>query len=173
MPAKPQSLDRTAAEQFLKFYLHPDTRLMLPITQITEVLKIQFGHIVPLPQMPSWIMGVYNWRGDILWMVDLADLLGLEPWYRHSPRSHHTAVVLSPNRERRDRSSNAHLGLVVSSIEDLVACEVGAIQSALGLRINARLGSFLQGYWLEPGGEAILALDGKAIAAAMPQNSAD
>lgn len=171
MPAERQSLRQTVTEQFLKFYLHPDTKLMLPIGQITEVLKIKFGSIVPLPQMPSWVMGVYNWRGDILWMVDLADLVGLQPWYRHSSPARHTAVVLSPHRERPDRR-NVHLGLVVSRIEDLVTCEVGTVRSASDLRINARLGSFLKGYWLESG-EAILILDGKAIATAMPQSSTD
>ena len=71
-------------KQFLRFFLHPDTNLMLPIKQITEVLKIQFGQIVPIPQMPAWVMGVYNWRGNILWMIDLGHLVGLNSWYQQA-----------------------------------------------------------------------------------------
>ena len=165
--------DRTIAKQFLRFYLYPDTKVMLPIEKITEVLKIQLDRIVPIPQMPSWVMGVYNWRGEILWMVDLSHLIGLEPWYQNqTARSHHTAIVLSPNKEHRDRTDNICLGLIVSRVEDLATCDTKQIQSALGSKVGTRLGNFLQGYWLEPEGEMILALDGKAIAAAMPQNSA-
>lgn len=163
--------DRTIAK-FLRFYLYPDTKVMLSIEQITEVLKIQLGQIVPIPQMPSWVMGVYNWRGEILWMVDLGHLIGLEPWYQNQIRSYHTAIVLSPNKDRRDRIDNICLGLIVSRVEDLQTCDTKQIQSALGSKVGTRLGNFLQGYWLEPEGEMILALDGKAIAAAMPQNSA-
>ena len=165
--------DRTTAKQFLKFYLYPDTKVMLPIEQITEVLKIELGQIVPLPQMPSWVMGVYNWRGEILWMVDLSHLIGLEPWYQNqTAHSYHKAIVLSPNKERSDRTDNICLGLVVSRVEDLATCDTKQIQSALGSKVGTRLSNFLQGYWLEPEGEMILALDGKAIAAAMPQNFA-
>ena len=160
--------DRTTAKQFLKFLLNSDTKLMLPIEQITEVLKIRLGQIVPIPQMPSWVMGVYNWRGEILWMVDLSHLIGLEPWYKNqTARSHHTAIVLSPNKDHRDRSDNICLGLIVSRIEDLATCDTEQIQSALGSKAGTRLGNFLQGYWLEPQGEMVLTLDGKAIAAAM------
>jgi len=69
-------------EQFLRFHLEPETKIMLPIEQVTEVLKIDVGNIVPIPQMPSWVMGVYNWRGEILWIVDLGHLIGLNSWYQ-------------------------------------------------------------------------------------------
>ncbi len=87
--------------QFLRFQLDPHTKAMLPIDHITEVLKIPFGQIVPIPQMPAWVMGVYNWRGEILWMVDLAHLIGLNSWYQHQGNLlHQTAIVLSPHRQR-------------------------------------------------------------------------
>lgn len=170
-PANSASLGHSSRQaRFLRFYLHPNTKVMLPVGQITEVLKLQLAQIVPIPQMPSWVMGVYNWRGEILWMVDLAHLLGLEPWYQNQMRRH-TAIILSPDRESGDRSNNICLGLIVSRIEDLETCDITQIQSALNLQVNTQLGSFLQGYWLKPEGEMILALDGKAIAAAMPRNS--
>ena len=163
--------EKTTDKQFLRFQLHPDTKAMLPIRQITEVLKIQFGQIVPIPQMPVWVMGVYNWRGDILWMLDLGHLLGLDSWYQHQlNRSNHMAIVLSPHRYSQANVNNIHLGLVVAQIEDLSICAENAIQSALSSQVSAQLAQFSQGYWLKPDGEMILALDGQAIAAAMPTN---
>lgn len=167
--------NQTIAKQFLRFYLHPNTKAMLPLEQITEVLKIQFGRIVPIPQMPAWVMGVYNWRGDILWTIDLGDLLGLDSWDRHPiARSNLTTIVLSPYKpDKQIESDRVHLGLVVSRVEDLEICDPTAIQSALSATTSALLTNFLQGYWLKPEGDMILALDGKAIAAAMPRNSTD
>jgi len=159
--------EKTRGQQFLRFRLYPDTKVMLPIRQITEVLKIQFGQIVPIPQMQPWVMGVYNWRGDILWMLDLGDLIGLESWYQHQVNcSNYTAIVLSPQRESQ-ANNNIHLGLIVAQVEDLVICDENAIQSTLGSKVSARLDTFLQGYW-QSEGEMILTLDGQAIANAMP-----
>ena len=146
---------------------------MLPIRQITEVLKISFGQIVPIPQMPSWVMGVYNWRGDILWMVDLGHLIGLTPWYqREANRSNHTAIVLSPYKElgRSNRETAINLGLVISQVEDLEMCAPSTIQSPPHNSVGAELCPFLQGYWLGAEEKMILVLDGKAIATAMPRN---
>ncbi|MEL6494338.1 MAG: chemotaxis protein CheW [Cyanobacteria bacterium J06623_7] len=158
------------ATQHLKFKLYPDTSAMLPIEQITEVLKLQLRQITPIPQMPSWVMGVHNWRGDILWMFDLGAFLGLDSWYQHQhQRSQHAAIILSPERRGQSEGHKLHLGLVVADIEDLEHCQPGAIQAAVGSQVNSRLANFLQGYWLKSAEEMILALDGRAIAAAMPK----
>ncbi len=165
-------VNRTAAQQFLKFQLHPNTKVMLPLKQITEVLKIQFHQIVPIPQMPAWVMGVYNWRGEILWMLDLGHLMGLDSWYQHQlNRSNHTAIVLSPaGKNQAGTDTGIHLGLVVAGAEDLETCDRSTIQSALDSQVTTKLDDFLQGYWLRPGGEIILVLDAAAISAAMPNN---
>lgn len=153
--------------QYLKFEVYPETKAMLPIRQITEVLKIQYRQIMPIPQMPASVMGVYNWRGDILWMLDLGQLLGLDSWYQHQyNRVFHSVIVLSPEREQSE--NQIHLGLVVAEIDDLEICDPELIQAAIGSQINSYLSSFTQGYWLKPSGEMILALDGQAIASAMP-----
>ena len=160
-------------QQFLKFYLHEGNKAMLPLQQITEVLKIQFSQIVPIPQMPAWVMGVYNWRGDILWMVDLGHLIGFNPWYQKSiNRSNHTAIVLSPNKERKDNVQNKiDLGLVVARVEDIEMCNAANIQIPPSKSVTAQLASFLEGYWLQPSGDMIMVLNGRSIVAAMPNNA--
>jgi positive phototaxis protein PixI len=156
---------------YLKFQLHPDTKAMLPIQQITEVLKIQLGQIMPIPQMPPWVMGVYNWRGDILWMVDLGQLMGLAAWYQHQhDRLLPTAIVLSPERASGNSEQKIHLGLMVAVIDDLVACDPEIIQGIVDSALNPPCYRFASGYWLKPSGEMILALDGQAIASAMPRS---
>lgn len=168
-----QLVSKKEEKQFLRFYLHPGTKLMLPIGQITEVLRIQFGQIVPIPQMPEWVMGVYNWRGDILWMVDLGHLIGLNPWYQQNTnRSNHTAIVLSPDREKAQAKGETkiNLGLIISQVEDIEMCNTSAIQSPLSSGVTPQIAPFLQGYWLGSVEDMILVLDGKAIVAAMPSS---
>ncbi len=169
-------VDRQETKQFLKFAVDPSTKLMLPIKQITEVLKIKFGQIVPIPQMPPWVMGVYNWRGDILWMVDLGHLIGLEPWYqRNDSRNYQTAIVLSPDKEKTiaqsHRKVGTSLGLIISHVKDIKTCDPSMIQSPPNNSINGQMIPFVAGYWLEIENEDLtLVLDGNAIVAAMPKN---
>jgi positive phototaxis protein PixI len=153
--------------QYLRFHLHPDTNAMLPVAQLTEVLSIPLGQIVAIPHLPAWVMGVYNWRGEILWMVDLGHLLGLTPWYQQGmTASHHRALVLHSGQGNK-RDQGQMLGLVVSGVEDIEWCDPAQIQSPPASAVTASLAPFLRGYWLK-NGEMLVTLDGEAILAAMP-----
>ena len=66
-------------QQFLRFHLAPDLNAALPVEQMTEVFTVATTKVVPIPHMPPWVIGVYNWRGEILWLVDLGYLLGGTP----------------------------------------------------------------------------------------------
>ena len=161
-------------EQFLRFHLEPNTKVMLPIEQITEVLKIGVGQIVPIPQMPSWVMGVYNWRGKILWMLDLGHLIGFYSWYEQGvSTSNYSAIVLSPEKNPTKGNEPISLGLVVTRVEDIEWCNTDLIQSPPASTVTSALAPFLRGYWLQQNGDMILVLDGRAIVAAMPQDSID
>jgi positive phototaxis protein PixI len=170
-----QLANQSEIAQFLRFKLYPDVQVMLPLQEITEVLKIQFGQIVPIPQMPAWVMGVYNWRGDILWMLDLGHLIGLNSWYQQETNhSNQSAIVLSPYQTRsQNNASNLHLGLVIARVEDIEICDTATIQSPPSSAVTTQLAPFLRGYWLQPNDEMILVLDGQAIIAAMPKNLAN
>jgi len=167
------SQEKETKEQFLRFNLVPDTNVMLPIIQLSEVLTVPYGQIIPVPHMPAWVMGVYNWRGEILWMVDLGHLVGLTPWHQKPvTSSNHRAVVLNANSANSGRAENGRnemLGLVVSQIEDIEFCNPSDFYSPPASAVSSELAPFLRGYWLKPNGEMLVALDGEAIIAAMPK----
>ncbi len=161
-----------AQQQFLRFYLVPNTKVMLPVAQLTEVLTIPFGQIVPVPHLPSWVMGVYNWRGEILWIVDLGQLLGLTPINQQSlVNSSYRAIVLHSlgGDINSAKTRSEMLGLVVSKVEDIEWCNPQEIQSPPGSAVTQGLAAYLRGYWLNKSGEMIVTLDGEAILAAMPK----
>ncbi|NEP09542.1 MAG: chemotaxis protein CheW [Symploca sp. SIO2C1] len=160
-------------EQFLRLHLARNTTALLPLQELTEVLTVPIGQIVPIPHMKAWIMGVYNWRGDILWMVDLGHLVGLTPWYRQtSSTSVHKAVVLRVNTANKSSTKikSQMLGLVVSQVEDIELCDPDGIQSPPSSTVTAELVPFLRGYWLKANGEMLTVLDGEAIMRAMPRH---
>lgn len=171
-PAPASVPSASVTKQFLRFHLVPDTNALLPIPQLTEVLSIPIGQIVPISHLPAWIMGVYNWRGEILWMVDTGHLLGLTPWYQKaSGTAVHTAMVLNvrSHQSTSTNSKNQMLGLVVNRIEDIEWCNPDLIQSPPSSPVTPELARFLRGYWLKSTGEMLTVLDGDAIVAAMPK----
>jgi positive phototaxis protein PixI len=168
----PVSTSSNASEQFLRFHLLPSTTALLPVEQLTEVLTIPNGQIVPIFHMPAWVMGVYNWRGEILWMVDLGHLFGLTPWHQQPlSASAYTAVVLQvrSNQATPANVQNQILGLVVNRVEDIEWCNPDVIQSPPSSTVTPELAPFLRGYWLKSNGDMLALIDGKAIIAAMPK----
>ncbi|NEP00582.1 MAG: chemotaxis protein CheW [Symploca sp. SIO2E9] len=157
-----------AGEQFLRFQLTSDTTALLPLLQLTEVLTIPNGQIVPIAHMPLCVMGVYNWRGDILWMVDLAQLVGLTPWYQQNlnPSVYRTIVLSVPGHETTSSNpKDQTLGLVINRVEDIELCNQELIQSPPSSSVNPKLAPFLQGYWPKANGEILVVLNGDAIMA--------
>lgn len=150
-------------EQFLRLHLLPNTTVLLPVQQLTEVLTLSIAQIVPMPQMPAWVMGVYNWRGEILWMVDLGHLCGLSPWYQQSG-SAYSAIVLEVFEAGRPART---LGLLVDRVEEMEWCDPDQIQP-VSSPPDSPLATLLRGYWWKPNGDTLAVLDGSAIVAAMP-----
>ena len=161
-----------ATEQLLRLHLLPNTTALLPVAQLTEVLKIPIGQITPMPHMPDWVMGIYNWRGEILWMIDLGSLAGLMPWYRRAmSASTYAAIVLgaSSNKIPATDAGKQTLGLVVNRVEDIEWCNPNLIQSLPSSGATDGLLPFSRGYWLTVDGEMRTVLDSEAIFAAMPK----
>lgn len=184
-------------QQFLRFHLFPDTTALLPVHQITEVLTFPVNQIVPIPHMPAPIMGVYNWRGEILWIVDLGHLVGLTPIYQQTSRGGrhvvldksnsslaestkpapitYTAIVIHGKQQGLGRqrlgsqiTGRKMLGLVVTQVEDMEWCDPSLIQSPCQGSLTPELEPFLRGYWLKSTGDMQVVLDGDSIFARMP-----
>lgn len=175
--AGPLTTGQTAVGQhFMRFHLVPDTNAMLPVEQMTEVLTIPIASVVPIPSMPAWVMGVYNWRGEIMWMVDLGQLIGLTPLHQQATsRSNYTVVVIRSSQQTPgDRESGSHrkvLGLLVNRLEDMEWCNPDEIQSPPLSAVTPELVPFLRGYWLKSNRDILVVLDGNSIIAGMPQTT--
>ncbi|MDJ0704292.1 MAG: chemotaxis protein CheW [Leptolyngbyaceae cyanobacterium MO_188.B28] len=169
--ASPQP-SASVQQQFLRLQMVSDMTALLPVPQLTEVLTMPTSQVVPIPHMPPWVMGVYNWRGEILWMVDLGHLCGLSPWYEQPlRRSTHKAVVLRESDDMIAANTNKvkMLGLVVNEVEDIEICDPKSIQAPLSSAVTPELAPLLRGYWWKSNGDMLVFLDGSAIFEAMPK----
>lgn len=157
-------LTNRAEEQFLRLHLVPDTKVLLSIQQVSEVLTIPVGQIVPIPDLPACVMGVYNWRGEVLWMIDLGHLCGLTPHYQQTMRIAHTAVVLR-GHDRASTQESVSLGLVVNQVEDVEWCDPTVIQPLSPATLTSALAPLLRGYWWKTDAAMFAVLDAEAIIA--------
>ncbi|MEL6383840.1 MAG: chemotaxis protein CheW [Cyanobacteria bacterium J06626_18] len=162
-----------AGEQYLRLRLGTDVTALLPLQQLGEVLTIPLSQIIPMPHMPSWVMGIYNWRGEILWMVDLGHLCGFTPWHQQALSSQtHTAVILSIENYAENLSHRVKqtIGLVVNQVEDIEQCLPDMIYPSQTSRPIPELEPFLRGYWWTSNGDMLAVLDGSAILEKMPKS---
>lgn len=172
-PPLSAEVDLTATsieQQFLQVYLDQNLPFLLPVDSLVEIMKVSIGQVVPMFQMAPWVMGVYNWRGEVLWMADLNHFLGLAPWYEQSESAtKHTAIVIkSPRSAVPTGDKPATLGLIVSRVEGMTSYPLEAVQTSVEkLEISPGFLPFLQGCYLGDADTPQLILDGAAILAAM------
>ena len=136
-------------KQFIQFSLTASTPLLLSVLHLVEILTVPIGQIVPVFQMPPWVIGVYNWRGDILWMVDLNHLAGFSPWYQQKGyASKHTVIIVQYKADQLAVSDKQlTLGLVVNQVENMVICEPEETHLLAKDEVPAGIQPFLQGGW--------------------------
>lgn len=181
-----ESITATEQEPFLRFYLEPDTTVLLPLQHSIEVLSVSRKEIVPIFFMPAWVTGVYNLRGEILWVIDLGHLMGLTPCYPQTAiGSSLTVIVLNtaPDAIALNNSvlkgasgsispakHNQMLGCMVSQLEAIEYCDASQMRSPAMVMPSAVTAlPFLRGYWWKSDHEQFAVLDAAAIGAAMPK----
>jgi len=65
--------------QYLTLYLTDNQEGLLPTEKMVEILSIDVEKILVIPETPKEVMGVFNWRQQIIWLIDLPSLLWLTP----------------------------------------------------------------------------------------------
>ncbi|NMF84766.1 chemotaxis protein CheW [Nodosilinea sp. P-1105] len=155
-------------EQFLRIYLG-DVPLLLPMTNLVEIMKLPIGQVVPMFQMPPWVIGIHNCRGDMLWVADLGHFLGQPPWYeRNNLATQHSVVVVQTTLAAETPSP---LGLVVTAVDGMVTYPLEALHPVDAPEaIAPALVPYIQ-HLCRPGpGAALPVLDAMALLSALARS---
>lgn len=149
MQAKP------TISQFLSFFLTAEIQAMLPTEELGEIIKIDPSYIVPIFDLSPAVMGVYNHRGEVLWVVDLSCLLQLEPLYKQNYYNSYNVLLIKKDQRV--------IGLAVRQVGYLVLCKTGQIRRSTLQELTPKLSFCLAGEKRNSQGDTILALDGDRV----------
>ena len=97
--------------------LHTDRAfksILIPSQQVIEIVALTLSQVSPVPDVESPVMGIYPWRGEILWVMDGNALLGGSAIHEQRDRIPVRYSVLMI------QESGEHLGILVPSVGNLV-----------------------------------------------------
>ena len=134
-------------QRFLRFNLSGTNKTLLPLEVVAEVLQLDPVEILPVPEVSAYLLGVYNWRGEILWLVDLNVLVGDAPLWHQTPFLEQPMLLIVESGERR-------VGLVVEQVDDVELVAPEEIHPPTELYSTA-LAHFVLGYLPNHGGTVL------------------
>lgn len=129
---------KNKAQKFLHFNLSKELAALVLVEDIAEVLHVPKSNLLPIPQMPPCVLGIYNWRDEMLWTIALGELLQLPTVNKLSTDSTISIIVAEIDGQ--------YLGLVVDRVNDIEWHELRSIQSPRAQLFSAQLLPFMQGY---------------------------
>ncbi len=103
----------------------------MDILKVQEINKLM--EMTKVPQSPDYVTGILNLRGQIVTVIDLGNKLGL------------TATDLNESsRNIIVNAANEYIGLLVSSISDVVAADMEKVEKPPA-NIGGLQGTFFKG----------------------------
>jgi len=121
----------------------------LPIDSVQEAVELR--PITPVFLVPAFIRGIMNLRGEIVAVLDLLHLLGLEA---QQISDHHRVVIVRHGEDRRDQRAAGLLAECLCGVVELEADQIQAPPATL----PPSVASYLRGLVSRPD-RAIMLLD--------------
>lgn len=89
-----------------------DEEYAVPILNIQEIIKpIEYTRV---PSVPEYVLGVFNMRGNVMPLIDLASLFNLG----HCEISEHTRYIVL--RNEKDNSASGAAGFVIDKLTESI-----------------------------------------------------
>jgi len=129
---------------------------LLDAAIVTEVITISPQDILPVPQMFYCVLGIYGWRSEMLWIVDLENLLGYPPPLGENNITQEILVMVV-------QVQGQSIGLVVSGIDTLIECDLSKFKSSSSEIFSEDILPFLHGYFTSADNDIIMLIDAEEI----------
>jgi twitching motility protein PilI len=147
-------LKKNVGDAYLKLQLDRQTLAVLPLQYAQEAIIVPSRRITPMANMPACVIGLLNQRSKILWVVDLPEMIGLQPIERKL-QNYNVAII---------KVGNFPLAFAVGQVQGVIRFSVEAIQSPIGT-VSESLTPYLRGLAIQDK-EILLVLDSEAIVTA-------
>ena len=154
---KPQTGDL-----YLRFDLASSLQVAIPLIRVIETLQLPAQRITPIPNMPTYILGLMENRNKVFWAIDLAQRLKFTQ-SRRRVRQHNIVIVnLSTDSSASDQGPDSLLiGLSIQQIQTTLRLHPEELNFDVGT-IKSELQPYFQG-WFEHQEKKIFLLDIDAI----------
>ncbi|NEO30474.1 MAG: chemotaxis protein CheW [Symploca sp. SIO3C6] len=142
-PLSLEPLPPETRQRLLRFPLGLHDSALLPLEEIVGIITVELNQILPVPEVPGCVLGICNWRGEMLWLVDFNHLVGCPPLYQ-------LRKALAPPLAIVVKVNDQPLGLVVQQVYDIELHELQHLQPATVGLFPSQLIPFILG--ILPGG---------------------
>ncbi len=122
--------------RYLQVSLDAQTPLLVRLLDVAGIVSLSAEAILPIPSMPPALVGLTEWRGQLLWILDLAYFLQKAPLSHHDSRSL-TLIVFS--------LESTYLGGLVWQVGDIMALDLTQLQSSSTHVIDSTLSPMIHG----------------------------
>ncbi|WP_423792966.1 chemotaxis protein CheW [Methanocaldococcus indicus] len=109
----------------------------LKVDEVREVLKLKKGDITPLPNAPSYIVGVTNIRGEITPIIDLKGKLGIYDNYESLDDKEELLVMVI-------EVNNQTFGILVDGVNDVMQISKDTITPVSSIK-KSTAGEYIDG----------------------------
>jgi twitching motility protein PilI len=149
------SNQKPVGDAYLKFQLDEQTQAVFSMKYVQEVLTLPARRLTPMPNMPASMLGLMNRRSRVLWLIDLAQILGLSVLDTNVQQ--YTLILIQVNA--------VSLGLAIQQVEGITRIPTDAIQPLTG-QVSPALLPYVRGCVLQSQDhkqEMLLVLDAEAV----------
>ncbi|MBD2604150.1 purine-binding chemotaxis protein CheW [Scytonema hofmannii FACHB-248] len=143
-------------QKFLSFNLGTRDIAVISLQEITEVVQVPLTEICCVPQMPSCVLGIYNWRGEMLWLVNLEEMLGYKTLLQQRNLLSKMMTIVLENKGK-------YLGLLVRQLMDIEWLDTQQMKPPFAELFSPEISPLLQGYFIDNSEKMMLNLDAPAI----------
>lgn len=150
--------------QYISFLMSGAVGGMIPTHQLTETINLELGQIVQIPDLPPAVVGVCGWRGEVLWLVDLAYALGLSPLLSPDYQSAKCSLL-------RVSVNQHNFGLLVTEVGQLVRCDRQDLIPGVPSQIPPGAETLIDGQYSPSQGKTLLSVNLEALLATLRDQS--
>lgn len=143
-------------ERFLKFPLNQEINALLPLRELQEIINVNLQNLLPLPEVKEFALGIINCRGQAIWLLDLANLIGGNHWFRDAKVKDAGMAILLKNEDEM-------IGFLVETVTEISTLDPQKKSPLLESMIPEEWGAFFSGYFLDFDNNPLILLDLKAI----------
>ena len=159
-PDKFQNSQLASGERFLKFPLNSQINSLLSLSDLRGTIEVCLTEILPVPHIAESWLGIVNWRGEALWILDLACFLGGVHWCRQAKVEDQAMAILIQLKAQT-------VGLLVRQIHTIESYERTKLLPIPEPMLSQQQHKFFEGYFLDPDGQALMLLDLSSLLTAL------